>query len=766
WDPVENASFIPWLTGTAFIHSVIVTERRGMLRAWSFALIIITYCMTVIGTFLVRSGIINSVHAFGATGDVDTWFYAFLGIVFMGSLLALIWRSPLLKSDRKLESISSREASFLFNNLILVFVAAVTLVVTFWPWITKQLYGENGSEELGQNAFVMINAPLLIFVLLLMGVGPALAWRRNNAKQMLRAFLPPTASAIVVGIVNFIWLHSHDLLIATDSSGSIATVASEVRVGIQVLLWPVCAFTLVCIFMEFISGARARRRSTGENFVVSLFRLTLSNRRRYGGYIVHLGLLLVALGIYYSSLYENSGSVTAQPGGYAVISDKLSGDEYIVYFESEHRTENWDFLRDKFGMDEQRAQTYQNMLQYVRKNPDKDAGEIVEMVKKDAAKQFGGELPPFFVKNALPNMTAAVVWGVNQRDNTKVYESFDTKVRIFPYREPDNLDVQPYLDAHRKVQDLLYGDARKDGAFDDHSIGLMVARWQSTAVRLQGGAFRDQYLARRKQIAEADAKDLPAMTGLDQFGFGSASDEQLNRVRQAVLGAMDEVRQAIDALALEGVKLGPELIAVDRQIRDTVSELPKDEFAARFGLDTSDAEGYATGRFDALKDLEKFHETIEAEAAQRRNRLVVELAGRIEEDGAKEQLKALRPLSLTGLVQAHEQAEGAKAEAIQAEIDEILKDADTVAPRMRLFYDKRTGAPRMNEPVKDPYYHRTFSKDLYFILQQSKPDGTATFRYFVKPMMSLGLAGLGVMIVGIVLAFLPTMRRRRKGAAA
>ena len=265
WDPVENASFIPWLTGTAFIHSVIVTERRGMLRAWSFALIIITYCMTVIGTFLVRSGIINSVHAFGATGDVDTWFYAFLGIVFMGSLLALIWRSPLLKSDRKLESISSREASFLFNNLILVFVAAVTLVVTFWPWITKQLYGENGSEELGQNAFVMINAPLLIFVLLLMGVGPALAWRRNNAKQMLRAFLPPTASAIVVGIVNFIWLHSHDLLIATDSSGSIATVASEVRVGIQVLLWPVCAFTLVCIFMEFVAGARADGADAGRD---------------------------------------------------------------------------------------------------------------------------------------------------------------------------------------------------------------------------------------------------------------------------------------------------------------------------------------------------------------------------------------------------------------------------------------------------------------------------------------------------------------------
>ncbi|MEZ5992674.1 MAG: cytochrome c biogenesis protein CcsA [Planctomycetota bacterium] len=765
WDPVENASFIPWLTGTAFIHSVIVTERRGMLRAWSFALIIVTYCMTVIGTFLVRSGIINSVHAFGATGDVDVWFYAFLGIVFMGSLLAVIWRAPLLKSDRKLESLASREASFLFNNLIFVFIAAVTLVVTFWPWITEKLYGENGTEELGQNAFVMINAPLLLFVLLLMGIGPALAWRRNNAKQMLRAFLPPSVAGIIVGIINFIWLHNRDLLITPEAGGTIATFASEVRLGMQLLLWPVCTFTMVCIVMEFMAGARARRRNTGENILTALVRITLGNRRRYGGYIVHVGVLLIALGIYYSSLYEVSGSVTTSPGGYSLITDKLSGDKYIVYFESEETTDDWDFLRESFGQDEQRAQIYENMLRYVRKNPDKSAGEIVEKVRQDAKDQFGGELPEFFTQNALPRMIAAVHWGVKQRENTKVYESFNTIVRVFPYVEPTDLEIKPYLDAHDRAQSLLYGDSRDGGEFNDRSIGLTVARWQVQSTQMLGGSFTEQFRARRELVATISAEELPALTGLDQFGFGEASDEDIERVRQSVLAAMTDIQKANDALILEGVKLGPQLITVNEQIRETVAALPQDRFATVFGLRTATPEEYATGRFNALKELERFHLTIERESAARRNQLVVELAPNIGDEATHDQLKALRPLSLTGLKQARETAEGNVAAAIDAEIETIVSDSTRIEPRMRIFYDKRSGSPRMNEPVKDPYYHRTLDKDLYFILQDSRPDGTATFRYFIKPMMSVGMAGLGVIILGIILAFLPNMRRRRPEVA-
>jgi c-type cytochrome biogenesis protein CcmF len=763
WDPVENASFIPWLTGTAFIHSVIVTERRGMLRGWSFALIIITYCMTVIGTFLVRSGIINSVHAFGATGDVDVWFYGFIIIVFLGSLLAVIWRAPLLKSDRKLENLVSREGSFLFNNLILLAIALVTLVITFWPLITRHLYGESGSEELGQDAFVIFNAPLFLAVLWLMGAGPALAWRRNNVRQLLRAFTPPAIAALVVGVVNFIWLSRNDLFIERVADDSIASVAGLVRQVVQLTLWPICTFTLVCIFLEFVAGARARKRGTGENMAVAMARVTLANRRRYGGYIVHLGILLVALGIYYSSIYEAEGSLTAHPGGYSILQDKLTGDRYLVYYESEQRTDDWDFLRDKFGMDEERAQTYTRMLEYVQRNPDKNADEIVAMVRKDAERDFGGELPEAFVQNALPGMIAAVAWGVQQRDNTDVYESFDTTLRIFNYR-PAQPQVENYLDAHARLQDLLYGDTRTKGKYDERAMGLTVARIVVRAAMSAGGDLRGQIAGMRELVGLATPEQLLSMTALDQFGI-SSDENDMEPLRRNTLAQLDEITTALDALVLEGVKLGPEHLQVNHDIREGLANLPREKFAQVFNLDPSDEEAWATGRFSALNELEKFNELLVAATTARRNELVDQLAARISEDGARAQLEALRPLSLTGLRRARHTAQGETAAAIDAEIAAILADASTVEPGMRIFYDKRSGAPRMNEPVKDPYYYRTLGKDMYFILQDAQPDGRATFRYFVKPQMTLGLSGLVITVLGTVLAILPSFRRRRPEVA-
>ena len=758
WDPVENASFIPWLTGTAFIHSVIVTERRGMLRLWSFALIIITYCMTVVGTFLVRSGVLNSVHAFGATGDVDNWFYGFLAIVFMGSLLALIWRAPLLKSDRKFESIVSREASFLFNNLIFVFIAMVTVIITFWPLITKQLYGENGSEELGQNAFVMINAPLFLIVLWLMGVGPALAWRRNNGRQMLRAFLPPTIAAVVVGIINFSMLHSRDLLISTDHTDTVSRLASQVRWFMQVSLWPVCVFTLVCILMEFVAGGRARRKGTGENLPLAILRVTLSNRRRYGGYIVHLGVLLVALGIYYSSLYENEGTVIAQPGGFAILEDRLSSDRFLVYYESETRTEDWDFLRDRFGGDEQRAQTYENMLSYVRRNPDLPANEIIEKVRADMIAQWG-EIPP-----AFNSMVAAVHWGVRQRDNKKVFESFDSVLRVFPYSEPTALELDAYLSAHRDLQDLLYGDATLNGAMDDRAVGLIIARDFARRFMQPGATFPSRYRQVRIDVRDVSPEVFAQAARLDMLGM-ELDDGQIEAVREYTLKQMDQILSALDRLALEGIKLGAELPAANELIRNTQGDMPAEQFTAIYRLDASDNEGYAAGRFQALAELEEFHAAIESATIAKRNQVVVQLAADIQNDASKEKLMALRPLSLTGLHRALDSAEGEIATAIQAEIDAILEDAITVEPRMRIFYDKRTGAPKMNEPVKDPYYHRTLSRDTYFILQNAEADGTAMFRFFVKPQMTLGLSGLVVIVIGTVLCFLPTFRKRRPEVA-
>jgi len=765
WDPVENASFIPWLTGTAFIHSVIVTERRGMLRAWSFGLIIITYCMTVIGTFLVRSGVINSVHAFGDTKGVDYWFYGFMIVVFMGSLLALIWRLPLLKSDRKLESLASREGSFLFNNLILLAIALVTLVITFWPLITETFYGENGIEELGQNAFVMINAPLFLVVLLLMGVGPALAWRRNNSRQMLRAFLPPTAAAVVVGIINLVWLDSRDLLVSTDHADKIAEIASHVRLLVQVTLWPVCAFTLVCILMEFVAGARARMRSTGENIATALARVSLGNRRRYGGYIVHLGVLLVALGIYYSSMYESEGAVTTSPGGFAILDDKLTGDRFLVYYEGNERSTDWDFLREAFGRDEERSQTYENMLRYVRAHPDKDAGQIVEIVRADAEKQFGGQLPEFFATSALPKMIAAVHWGVRQRDNRNVYENFDTTVHIFEYVAPAELEVSAYLESHRALQDMIYSDPLRGGAVNERTFGLFVIRDHARALISGGGDLRGELAASREQLARIPAAELPQFTGLHRFGLSADDEPTIERVRREILAQIDAVTAALDALTLQGVALGAELPDTHALIRKTMAELPPEEFAAQFGLDASDPQAYANGRFEALKELREFHDMVEAQTAGHRNRIVIELAANITDAAAAGKLTALRPLSLAGLSQARATAEGESLAAIDAEMAAIRDSAVTVHPGMRIFYDKRTGAPRMSEPVKDPHYHRQLSRDTYFILQDTRQDGTATFRYFIKPQMTLGLSGLVIIVLGTVMAILPTFRRRRPEVA-
>lgn len=757
WDPVENASFIPWLTGTAFIHSVIVSERRGLLRMWSFALIIITYCMTVIGTFLVRSGIINSVHAFGATGDVDVWFYGFIIIVFLGSLLALVWRMPLLRSDRKLESLVSREGSFLFNNLVFLAIALVTLVITFWPWITEKLYGENGSEELGQNAFVMINAPLLLFILLLMGIGPALAWRRNNLKQVARAFTVPAIAGVVVGVINLIWLNSSGLLIEVAQDDRIAQIASWVRLGVQVTLWPICAFTLVCILMEFASGARARARGTGENRLVALAKITLKNRRRYGGYIVHLGVLLVALGIYYSSFYESEGTVIARPGGHSVLEDKLTGDKFLVYYESDTRTAGWDFMDDAFGRDEQTAQLYQNMLTDVKRNPDKTADEIVGAIVNDMKAQSGGELPPFFEEN-LGRMSAAVAWGVRQREESRVYENFDTTMRIFRYESPAELETAPYTAAHEEFTGLLFTDDLIEGTEGaERQAAVMVQEF--VTIWLMGGSddMRRMVMNMRDSIDAMSHEDLMS-TGL----FGGEvepGEEELESLRRHMVAWSNVVLAKYDALLVEAMGLGAELSEVNRQLRRQAAQMPEAAFRDEFGLVGADASDYAARRFQRLKDLEKFHEALMFSTTNRRNEVVKSLAL----GGEFERLEALRPLSLTGLVQAREEAEDAGD--IQREIDHILKRATTVEPGMRIFYDKRTGAPRMSEPVKDPFYYRTPARDVYFILQDAQQDGTATFRFFVKPQMAMGLIGLTIIVAGTVLAFLPAMRRRRPEVA-
>ncbi len=754
WDPVENASFIPWLTGTAFIHSVIVTERRGILRVWSFALIIITYCMTVIGTFLVRSGIINSVHAFGATGNVDAWFYGFIGLVFLGSLLALVWRLPLLKTDRKLDSLLSREGSFLLNNLMFLLIALVTLVITFWPWITEKLYDKSGMEELGQDAFVMINMPLFLVVLLLMGIGPALAWRQNSLRSVARALAIPCAGALVAALVNGLWLSGADLLVATDVPDKIAHLAALVRLTVQLTLWPICVFTAICVLQEFLSGARARAKNTKENLLSAMLKVTLANRRRYGGYIVHLGVLLVALGIYYSSLYQGEGTVVAQPGGYAVITDKLTGKQHLAYYAAESRTDSWDMLRESFGRDESRAQLYENMLRYVRRNPELDANQIVEKVQADMRAGNGGKLP-LFLQSALPKMIAAVNWGVKQRENKAVYESFNTKLYVFPFDPAEGAQSADTGKLASLQAALVHTLRAKDAPGEDPELAQIVRDLLHHLLDTPG-ELRSEIAQAQASIDGVTDAEFAANSGMDPDDLvraGAARRTIQNRLRAFIA--------ALDAVAAQGLKLGVALPAQLHALRADVSVAPLATQATLFELEATDEGKLASTAFEARKELEQLHQLIEFDVVRLRAQTVQALAANIDDTDAWTALVAMRPLSLAGLLQAREQAQGAKADKLESEINAITSGAILLEPRMRIFYDKLTGAPRMNEPVKDPFYQRSLSRDLYFILQDSRPDGTATLRFFVKPHMTLGLVGLLVLVSGTLLAFLPSLRRRR-----
>ena len=560
WDPVENASFVPWLTGTAFIHSVIVTERRGMLRAWSFALIIVTYCMTVVGTFLVRSGLIESVHAFGDAG-VRAPFYYFMAVVFGGSLGLVVWRIPLLRSDRKLESLVSREGVFLFNNLILLAIALVTMVITFWPVITETLYGKAGQQTFGPDAYTMINAPLFLALLFLMGVGPILGWRQNSLKHVLRNFMLPTAMASLVLVGYTGWLWNHDLFKTTDSTETTTVLVTWVRVMMQVLLLPVCAFTFVTVLQEFHAGAQARRRSTSEGYSRAMHLNSLQNRRRYGGYIVHVGMLGVAMGMFFSSFYDIEGSVTAAPGGFAVLDDKYHRKSYLIYYDDTERSGGWDTTRELFSRDEQAMELYRNMVRQVRKNPEKNAEQLIAEITEQFKKQMGGELPEEFKTSALPKMTRGIYWGVETRDNPRVFEMFKTTVRVFEYQRPKEMATDTTLVAQHKLLIAFLGvkeAATRDGDFDkaefDNALGAATDSALAVGAELPGllesirshiaampdSEFRGIYFVPK----EADATELVRLR--------QRVNEGTKTVHDFLLGAVVKKRaELVQALALK-----------------------------------------------------------------------------------------------------------------------------------------------------------------------------------------------------------------------
>jgi cytochrome c-type biogenesis protein CcmF len=273
WDPVENASLLPWLTGTAFLHSVMMQEKRGMMKVWNVWLVFITFMLCILGTMLTRSGVVSSVHAF-AQSSIGSWFVGFIAIIVLVCFGAYVKNRDYLKSENQLDAIVSRESSFLFNNLVLLVACVAVLSGTLFPVFSEWITGDRIS--VGAPFFNKVNIPLGLLLLFLTGVGPLLAWRKTSTNSLKRNFGWPLAIGIVGGAIAF---------------------ALGFRQFYSLVCLILCVFVASTISMEFYRGARVIGSRSGASLAVSAIDLTMRNTRRYGGYIVHMGMVLIFIGL-------------------------------------------------------------------------------------------------------------------------------------------------------------------------------------------------------------------------------------------------------------------------------------------------------------------------------------------------------------------------------------------------------------------------------------------------------------------------------------
>ena len=284
WDPVENASLMPWLTGTAFLHSVMMQEKRGMMKSWNVWLIFSTFELAILGTLLTRSGLISSVHAF-AQSAIGTWFWVFFVIVLAVCTFTYILHREHLKSDHQLESLVSRESSFLFNNLVLLVACLTILWGTFYPVLSEFVQGQKAT--LVGAYYNVIAVPIGVFLLFLTGIGPLLAWRSTSLRSIRRNFIIPSIASLVVAIgVIPLGVHPWTIFTAGEQGNFYAWIT-----------FSLAAFVITAIFAEFFRGARVIQHHTGQNLLFSVVQLTRRNTRRYGGYLVHFGVVLIFIGI-------------------------------------------------------------------------------------------------------------------------------------------------------------------------------------------------------------------------------------------------------------------------------------------------------------------------------------------------------------------------------------------------------------------------------------------------------------------------------------
>ncbi|MBI1847405.1 MAG: heme lyase CcmF/NrfE family subunit [Candidatus Rokubacteria bacterium] len=304
WDPVENAAFMPWLTGTAFLHSVMIQERRRMLKLWNIALVILTFSLTLFGTFLTRSGVIASVHAF-TQGSIGIFFLTFLSLVVLVALGLLAFRWKDLEAQGQLDSVLSRESAFLLNNVLFVAAAFTVFFGTVFPLLAEAVRGTKVS--VGAPFFNQVNIPLFLSLIFLMGIGPLIAWRRASPDNLRRNFLVP----VVLGV-----------------AGAALFFFAGVRSALAVLCLALTVFVAATIGLDLVRATRSRAR-LGETVVPALGRLLLAHNRRYGGFIVHFGILIIAIGVTGSQAWSIQRETTLQRGettelgGYRIRFDGL-----------------------------------------------------------------------------------------------------------------------------------------------------------------------------------------------------------------------------------------------------------------------------------------------------------------------------------------------------------------------------------------------------------------------------------------------------------
>ena len=290
WDPVENASLLPWLTGTAFLHSIMIQEKRGMLRKWNVTLVVSTFLLSILGTFITRSGVIESVHSF-AQSPVGSWFAVFLVIAIAVTAYLVTTRLKDLEARAELESMVSREAAFLYNNVVLVGIAFSVLWGTLFPIISEAVRGSK--ITVGPPFFNTVNIPLGLLLLGLTGIGPLIAWRRASVANLKRQFAAPAAGGLTLGLALF---------------------ALGMRDGYALVSYTLAGFVATTIVQEFVKGVGARRRMHGEAVPMAFVRLVGRNRRRYGGYIVHLGVV-VLFAAFAGLAFKKEYDLALTPGG-------------------------------------------------------------------------------------------------------------------------------------------------------------------------------------------------------------------------------------------------------------------------------------------------------------------------------------------------------------------------------------------------------------------------------------------------------------------